>query len=325
MLAEIRYTLHMALQYLPKDYVVDEVCFANLGRYVDPRVRIVPLTQSLDNHSRPASLTSLPRSCHSWPRIAYCHRRCCGQFGESLCSHQVFVFAAYYRSAYRRCQCVTLLVTLNSNTMKNAFDDNIAKQKKITLYLDGPAKIDFDMASRAKIRKWLKKVWQKMAEKTIREGRPGPICGVVAEIATIHAPMPSSVPAGEPFYGISHKRSRDGLDFDSKFDIGMKVRAFVQSGIMQALTFLLTNASSAACRAKYHCSAIKLCFHLPGVGVSQHAPATLHRKAGKSTRASPTCSSARSSWTDSDIRPRWKGASGTHVTPRSFTKPSFAR
>ncbi|KAJ3563510.1 hypothetical protein NP233_g8899 [Leucocoprinus birnbaumii] len=126
----------------------------------------------------------------------------------------------------------------------------ISQQKNVVLYLDGPTRADFDKESRAKIRKWLRKVWWKLAKRCDKKGTPGPICGVIAkldhlspgeprvmaphatvrlfdglhrEIATLHAPMPLNR-RDRPFYGISRKRARDGLDFDAKYEFGMTVR-----------------------------------------------------------------------------------------------------
>lgn len=46
--------------------------------------------------------------------------------------------------------------------------------------------------------------------------------GLRREIATIHAPMPLNR-RDQPFYGISRKRARDGLNFDVEFEFGITV------------------------------------------------------------------------------------------------------
>ncbi|KAJ3566664.1 hypothetical protein NP233_g6857 [Leucocoprinus birnbaumii] len=134
--------------------------------------------------------------------------------------------------------------------MKGGTSYNVSKQKHVVLYLDGPTRAEFDKESRSKIRKWLRKVWKKFAKKCVANGTPGPVCGVIAkldhlspgepkvmaphatvrlfdglhrEIATLHAPMLSRRP-DQPFYGISRKRARDGLNFDAKYEFGMTVR-----------------------------------------------------------------------------------------------------
>ncbi|KAJ3576955.1 hypothetical protein NP233_g63 [Leucocoprinus birnbaumii] len=133
--------------------------------------------------------------------------------------------------------------------MRGRARTNVPRQRFVILYLDGPARSELDSHHRRKIRKWLRKVWEKLVKRCVEKGIPGPISGVIAmldhlspgeplvmaphstvrlfdglrrEIATIHAPMPLNR-RDQPFYGISRKRARDGLNFDVEFEFGITV------------------------------------------------------------------------------------------------------
>lgn len=57
---------------------------------------------------------------------------------------------------------------------------NVPRQRFVILYLDGPARSELDSHHRRKIRKWLRKVWEKLVKRCVEKGIPGPISGVIA-------------------------------------------------------------------------------------------------------------------------------------------------
>ncbi|KAJ3556309.1 hypothetical protein NP233_g12011 [Leucocoprinus birnbaumii] len=134
--------------------------------------------------------------------------------------------------------------------MRHRASNRIARQKFVVLYLDGPTREELDLEARIKIRTWIRRVWRKLVERCLKKGTPGYISGVIAkldhlspgepkvmaphstvrlfdgwhrEIATIHAPMPRNR-RDRPFYGISRKRARNGVNFEAEYEVGMTVR-----------------------------------------------------------------------------------------------------